>query len=79
MIGNKLEKYDFTAREMDFIPLLRMGISNADMAKILCIEHSTVKAHLGSIYKKLGVVNKTQAVAKIFQENIIPHPDSKQP
>ncbi len=67
--------YGFTSREWDVIRLLVEGLKNDDIAKILYISISTVKVNLTSIFEKLGVDNRTQAVAKIFAEDIIPHQD----
>lgn len=75
----KPNRYNFTPREKDVLPLLVDGIQNDEIAEILCIEQATVKAHLTNIYKKLGVKNRTQAVRKIIDEKLIPRRDSEQP
>lgn len=67
--------YDFTPREKDIIRLLVEGLKNEEIANILYISLSTVKANLTSIFEKLSVSNRTQAVGKIFAENLIPHQD----
>lgn len=67
--------YDFTPREKDIIYLLVKGLKNEDIGNILYISLSTVKVNLTNIFEKLGVDNRTQAVAKIFAENIIPRQD----
>lgn len=71
-IAEDKPNYDFTPREKDIISLLVEGLKNEDIAKILYISISTVKVNLTSIFEKLGVDNRTQAVAKIFAEGIIP-------
>lgn len=72
---NQKPDYGFTPREWDIIRLLVEGRKNEDIAKILYISISTVKVNLTSIFEKLEVDNRTQAVAKIFAEDIIPHQD----
>ncbi len=79
MITTDKHNYGFTPREWDVIYLLVEGLKNDDIAKILHISPSTVKVNLTNIFEKLCVENRTQAVAKIIAENIIPRRDLKQP
>jgi DNA-binding NarL/FixJ family response regulator len=50
-----------TPRELDVLALLSMGKRNSEIAANLNLSVSTVKSHLRSIYKKLGVSNRTEA------------------
>ena len=50
-----------TARQYDVLLALRSGASNKEIAKTLDILDSTVKMHLKSIFRQLGVKNRTQA------------------
>ena len=75
----KEKNSDFTVREIDVLTFLVNGDSNNVIAEKLCITNHTVKAHLTQIYKKLGVTNRTSAATKAKDNNIIPHPNSKQP
>jgi ATP/maltotriose-dependent transcriptional regulator MalT len=50
-----------TAREEEVLALLAQGLSNREIAKTLWIEETTVKAHVRSIFKKLGVRTRTEA------------------
>lgn len=75
----KEKNSDFTVREIDVLTFLVNGDSNNVIAEKLCITNHTVKAHLTQIYKKLGVTNRTSATIKAKDNNIIPHPNSKQP
>jgi len=73
IITTETSDYGFTAREKDVMYLLVKGLKNDDIANVLHISISTVKANLTNIFDKLGVGNRTQAVAKIFEEKLIPH------
>jgi DNA-binding CsgD family transcriptional regulator len=48
-----------TPREKDVFELLRTGLSNREIGKLLFIEESTVKAHTHRIYDKLGVRSRS--------------------
>jgi LuxR family maltose regulon positive regulatory protein len=51
-------------RERDVLRLVTEGLPNQAIAKLLVIGVGTVKTHLLNIYAKLGVHNRTQAVAR---------------
>jgi LuxR family maltose regulon positive regulatory protein len=53
-----------TEREQEVLRLLAEGISNKEIASRLVVAPSTVKQHLKSIYSKLEVHSRTQAVAR---------------
>lgn len=52
-----------TAREDQILDMLKMGLSNRDIADELCIALHTVKNHVHSVLTKLGVRTRAQAVA----------------
>jgi LuxR family maltose regulon positive regulatory protein len=53
-----------TEREREVLRLIAAGHSNAEIAKSLVIALSTVKTHTNTIFGKLGVASRTQAVAR---------------
>lgn len=55
----------FTAREMQILPLLRLGISNFCIAQQLGLKEKTVEKHLTHIYEKLHIRSRTEAVLRI--------------
>jgi LuxR family maltose regulon positive regulatory protein len=52
-----------SARELEVLRLIASGKSNADVARMLFIATSTVKTHTNSIFAKLQVTSRTQAIA----------------
>lgn len=55
---------NFTEREREVLFLLLKGLNNKEISKKLFISNHTIKAHVASIYKKLGVSNRVQAAIK---------------
>ena len=49
-----------TTREKEILALIVEGKSNPEIARALIISTHTVKAHIESIYRKLGVHNKVK-------------------
>jgi len=60
-----------TKRELELLQLLAAGLSNAEIADQLVITVGTVKAHTASIYQKLNVNRRSQAVARARELNIL--------
>jgi DNA-binding NarL/FixJ family response regulator len=59
-----------TQRESEILALAVNGLSNRAIAAKLIIGDETVKTHLSSIYRKLGVGDRTGAVATALREGI---------
>ena len=51
-----------TAKEKEVLGLVSQGFSNKEIADKMYVREVTVKTHLNSIFKKLKVTNRTQAV-----------------
>lgn len=64
-------EYELTEREQNIVLLVAEGNRNEAIAKELNISVHTVKAHLESIFYKLKVSSRVQAVVRAIQNNII--------
>lgn len=58
-------------RELGVLRLMSTGAANKTIAAELCISESTVKTHVQSIFQKLGVNDRTEAVTHALQRGII--------
>jgi DNA-binding NarL/FixJ family response regulator len=52
---------DLTPREIEVLGLAAEGLSNNEIGSRLYVTEQTVKFHLGNIYRKMGVANRTEA------------------
>jgi DNA-binding NarL/FixJ family response regulator len=53
--------HPLSSREMEVLSCVTQGMSNKEIAALLGISHQTVKNHVTSILRKLGVEDRTQA------------------
>ena len=60
-----------TPRELDVLRLLARGLQNKEIALELGITGRTTKFHVGSLLRKLGAGNRTEAVAIAAQRGLI--------
>jgi DNA-binding CsgD family transcriptional regulator len=60
-----------SGREVEVLRELVQGARNGEIAAKLDISERTVKAHLGSIYQKLGVTSRTAAIAAAVQLKLV--------
>jgi DNA-binding NarL/FixJ family response regulator len=58
-------------REIEVLRLMAGGQSNKDIADHLSITQSTVKTHITSIFQKLNVTTRTEAVTNALKKGII--------
>ncbi len=60
-----------TAREKEVLQLMAQGLANKQIAHSLGISEHTVKFHLSSLYAKLGVSSRTEAVRRGIELGLI--------
>lgn len=62
---------ELTAREIDVLNALALGLANKEIAEKLGISEYTAKDHLKNILAKLRVADRTQAVTSAVQRGLI--------
>jgi len=62
---------DLSARELDTLKLIAEDLSNQEIADKLFISLNTVKTHVKNIYLKLEAENRTKAIAKARELNLV--------
>lgn len=60
-----------TSRELEVLTLLARGLSNKDMSVQLNIGETTVKSHLRSIFSKLRVLSRTEAITVANRRGLV--------
>lgn len=59
-----------TPREVEVLALVREGLANKQIARRLGISERTVKAHMTSLFQRIGVTDRTQAAIWAERHNI---------
>src|SRR5262249_44844346 len=74
-VANRLamrqQRADMSEREMEVLHLLIRGRSNKEIAASLLIKEDTVKAHLKTMFSKLGVRDRTEAAIYAIRHGIV--------
>jgi LuxR family maltose regulon positive regulatory protein len=60
-----------TRREVELLSLMDMGLSNQELANCSQLTVATVKWHLQNLYRKLGVANRSAALARARALNLL--------
>jgi DNA-binding NarL/FixJ family response regulator len=57
----------FSRRELQVLRLVSAGSTNSDIGERLGLSVHAVKFHLASVYRKLGVANRTEAAVAFLK------------
>lgn len=60
-----------TARELEVVRAVATGRSNAEIAQLLVISEWTVKTHVASILRKLGLRDRAQVVVAAYESGLV--------
>lgn len=70
-VTRKSEQFSLSPRELQIVTQLHRGETLKILARSLFISEATLKTHLSSIYRKLEVKNRLQAIEKVRSAGII--------
>ena len=69
--GDEPIEQPLTQRELEVLERVSRGLPSKMIAQQLDVAESTIKFHLSSIYAKLGVSSRTEAVSKAARLGLI--------
>jgi len=67
----RLEKLGLSKREYEILQLINEGLSNQQIADKLYVSENTIKKHVSSLFLKMDVERRTEAVRKAKELRII--------
>ncbi|MAT45276.1 MAG: DNA-binding response regulator [Anaerolineaceae bacterium] len=70
-LSQKQSSIQLSERESEILQLLARGLSNADIARELFLSEGTVRNYTSTIFSKLGVNDRTQAVIAAFKHGLV--------
>jgi DNA-binding NarL/FixJ family response regulator len=70
------DELGLTDREISMLRAVARGLSNQAIGREYWVTEQTVKFHLGNIYRKLGVTNRTEATRYAYEHGLVESPAS---
>jgi len=68
--GSTAADFELTKRELEVLNALADGLTNRQIGERLWLTEQTVKFHLSSVFRKLGVSSRTEALAAAYGRRI---------
>jgi len=65
------KSYNLSEREQEILNLLAQGLSNADISQRLYLSEGTVRNYTSTLFAKLGVTDRTQAVILALRQGLV--------
>jgi two-component system, NarL family, response regulator len=69
--SNRSSKTDLTSRELEVLALMVKGLTNREIATVLGTSQNTIRNQTVSIFAKLEVTDRTEAVSTALQRGIV--------
>jgi len=70
-LANRLTRVQLTMRELEVLKLIAGGLANKEIGSNLNIAESTVKLHINTLFDKLGVTSRTEAMKVGLERGLI--------
>jgi len=71
LVAERADRPELTPRELEVLKLLVAGLTNREIASVLGISENTIRNHTASIFAKLYVSDRAEAVSAALQRGII--------
>jgi DNA-binding NarL/FixJ family response regulator len=71
MTAAKARIAELTDREREVLRLIGSGLSNAEIGRRLSVVEGTVKAHVSTVFTRLGMRNRVQAAVLAYQAGLL--------
>ena len=70
-LANRLTRVQLTTRELEVLKLIAKGLANKEIGASLHIAESTVKLHVNTLFEKLAVTSRTEAMRVGLERGLI--------
>lgn len=70
-LAQRLSRAPLSARELEILQLVARGMKNHEIAEELSISENTVRNHVVSVLEKLGVRDRSEAIAVALQQGLV--------
>lgn len=72
------DQFGISEREAEIARLVSQGLTNQEIGRTLFISENTVKKHVNSLYRKLGIASRTQLLRMMYDRPAVIVPAQKE-